>query len=135
MSTLGVKVKLHAQYRKGYDLIDLTTKAYVRSYQLGMAGIDMGDQILETGADFYLKSHFTKWYNTYFFAVCDFMVLNSYVAWNISAREHKSKHNILRKCDFYANLAEEITHFTDLDTEVAQNKEVMTLDMYCGTIF
>ena len=34
------------------------------------------------------------------------------------------------KYDVYASLAEEMTHITDLDVEVAQNKEVQTPNMY-----
>ena len=96
VSIVGVKGKLPIQRRKGSDLIYLTTKACVKSYQLGMGDVDRGDQIRETGASLCQNSHFKKRYNKYVFAVCDFMVLNSFIAWNMSTCERKSKKNVLQ---------------------------------------
>ena len=50
-----------------------------------MGGVDRSDQYRERGSGFASKSHYKKWYKKAYFAVMDFMVLNSYFAWNMSA--------------------------------------------------
>ena len=93
VSTLGVKGKTPVSRRKGPVMIDLTTEMSVRKYQKGMGGIDRGDQCRETGAGFCRKAHFKKWYKKSYFAICDFMLLNSFIAWNIAAGERGTKKN------------------------------------------
>ena len=55
-----------------------------------MHAVDRGDQYRELGADFASKSHYKKWYKKAFFAVLDFMLLNSFFAWNMAAMTHNS---------------------------------------------
>ena len=126
VSTLGVRGKVELQRRSGAKLIDLETEQCVREYQLGMGGVDRGDQIRETGAGFCRKAHFKKWYKKSFFAVCDFMLLNSFLAWNLAAKEYKSGKRNIKKCDYYAALAEELIQFSDTGANFAENLEVMT---------
>ena len=126
VSTLGVRGKVELQRRSGAKLIDLETEQCVREYQLGMGGVDRGDQIRETGAGFCRKAHLKKWNNKSFFVVCDFMLLNSFLAWNLAAKEYKSGKRNIKKCDYYAALAEELIQFSDTGANFAENLEVMT---------
>ena len=86
-------------------MIDLTTEMAGRKYQKGMGGVDRGDQHRETGAGFCRKAHFKKWYKKSFFAICDFMLLNSFIAWNIGASNRNTKKNALLKSNFNAVVA------------------------------
>ena len=58
------------------------------------------------------------------------MLLNSYIAWNLATCERKYKKSSLRKCNFYAALAEEMTIFGDVDVLNTQSKEFMSPYMY-----
>ena len=108
VSTLGVGGIVPVKRRFGADIIDLSTKKCVREYQKFMGGVDRGDQIRETGAGFCRKSHFKKWYSKSFFAVCDFMLLNSYLSWNLAtdSTERNGKRH-LWTFQFYSTFAED----------------------------
>ena len=73
-----------------------------------MVGIDIVDQIREKGVSFCRRAYFHKWCKKLSVTICNFMLLNSYIAWNMAANERYLKGKILCKCDFYAWLAEEI---------------------------
>jgi len=111
-------------------MIDLTTEMAVRKYQKGMGGVDRGDQQRETGAGFCRKAHFKKWYKKSFMAICDFMLLNSFIAWNMAAGERHSKKKRLLKSDFNAVVAEEMLAFTEFDYTRAQGTTIMSDEMY-----
>ena len=111
-------------------MIDLTMEIAVRKYQKGMGGVDRGDQQRETGAGFCRKAHFKKWYKKSFFAICDFMLLNSFIAWNMAAAERRSTKKRLVKSDFNTVVAEEMLVFSDLDYRRAQATTIMSEHMY-----
>ena len=80
----------------------------LKQYQDGMGGVDHGDQYREIGLDFASKSYCKKWYKHVFFRICDFMLLNSYFAWNMSLTDSnvKGQHH-MKKDQFYAAIAED----------------------------
>ena len=88
------------------------TENCIHAYQLGMVGIDIVNQIREKGVSFCRRAYFHKWCKKLSVTICNFMLLNSYIAWNMVVDERYSKKKILRKYDFYAGLAEEMTYFT-----------------------
>ena len=100
-----------------------------------MGGVDRGDQLRETGAGFCRKAHFHKWYKKSFMAIADFMILNSYVAWNMAANEKYTTIKPLRKYNFHAGLAEEMTHFTETDAMTCQDAELMIGSTYCAPVY
>ena len=57
VSTLGVRGKVCIQRRSGANILELDTEMCAREYQLGMGGVDRGDQMRETGAGFCRKAH------------------------------------------------------------------------------
>ena len=75
----------------------------LEAYQQGMDAVDRSDQYSERGARFASKSHNKKWYKKAFFAILDFMVLNSFFAWNMSAEEIEDRFHVKRS-DYYAAL-------------------------------
>ena len=112
VSTLGSHGRVDVSRRVGSQMKLFTTEKCIRSYQENMGGVDRGDQIRDMGAGFCRKAHFKKWYKKTYFSILDFMLLNSYIAWGMAAGARSSKKNLLRKCDFYACLAEEFIHFS-----------------------
>ncbi|KAL3791017.1 hypothetical protein HJC23_003006 [Cyclotella cryptica] len=77
-----------------------------------MDAIDRSDQYRERGPGFACKAHYKKWYKKAYFAILDFMVLNSFFAWNMSVAEVVGRLKVKRS-DFYAVLAEEMIEFVD----------------------
>ena len=53
-----------------------------------------------------VERHIKKMVQKYFFALCDFMILNSFLARNLAAKEYRSEKRNTKKCDYYAALAE-----------------------------
>ena len=118
--TLGDKGILNINCHIGPEILDDITKQCIREYQLYLAGVDRGNQIRETGAGFYRKAYFKKWYKKSFFAICNFMQLNSYIAWNLAIDNgHKSTKRPLYKFEFNTVLAEEMLPFTEEDSSNA----------------
>ena len=125
VSTLGLSGKVNISRRLGQNVVEISTEKCIREYQLYMGGVDRGDQIRETGAGFCRKAHFKKWYKKSFFAICDFMLLNSYIAWNLAAKSRNSYNKReLQKHEFYAAFAEELLCVNDSDVEEAYTNEL-----------
>ena len=125
VSTLGLSGKVQINRRVGQNIVEFSTERCIREYQLYMGGVDRGDQIRETGAGFCRKAHFKKWYKKSFFAICDFMLLNSYIAWNLAAKcRRTTKKRPLQKHEFYVAYAEELLSFTDTEVEAAYTREL-----------
>ena len=81
-----------------------------------MYGVDRGDQYRECGGGFAKKAHYKKWYKKAYFAVLDFMLLNGFFAWNMSAKENPNLERMkVKKSAFYAAVAEEMIAFTEDD--------------------
>jgi Transposase IS4 len=60
----------------------------VRKYQQDMGSIDHSDQIRMHGGGFSNKAHFKKWYKKVYLAIIlDILMVNSYIAWNMSCAE------------------------------------------------
>ena len=79
------------QRRQGSVVLNLTCEISLKQYQDGIGGVDYGDQYQEIGAGFASKSHYKKWHKHVFFGICDFMLLNSYFAWNMSLTDSNVK--------------------------------------------
>ena len=73
--------------RRGADNLNLFVEKSLQRYQEGMNGVDRGDQSRECGAGFAAKAHYKKWYKKGDMAVQDFMLLNSFYAWNMAAAD------------------------------------------------
>ena len=90
VSTLGVKSLVNIERRVGSKIRVFTTEQSVKKYQMHMGGVDKEDQLRELGAKFCNKAHFKKWYKKTFFAVLDFMLLNSYIGWQLASEQSMS---------------------------------------------
>ena len=77
-----------------------------------MDGVDRSDQYRERGAGFASKAHYKMWYKKAFFAILDFMVLNSFFTLNMSAEEIEDWLHVKRS-DYYAALVEELMAYVD----------------------
>lgn len=56
-------------------------------YQQDMGSIDRSDQMRMHGGGFSNKAHFKKWYKKVYLAILDCMLVNSWIAWNLSVDE------------------------------------------------
>ena len=112
-STLEVSGRVPVDRRSGNDILHLTVEKSLKYYQEGMGGVDRGDQYRELGAGFATKAHYKKWYKKAFFAVLDFMLLNSFFAWNMAAEDPVLNRFRLPKDKYYAALAEEMCLYKD----------------------
>ena len=115
VSSLGVHGTVEIERRISSEKKSFTTEACVRRYQENMGGVDRGDQMRERGAGFCRKAHFKKWYKKSFFAILDFMLLNSHIAWEMASKVRKARIHSQQRCDFYACVAEELMNFRFLD--------------------
>jgi len=83
-------------------------------YQQTMFGVDKGDQMRLHGGGFARKAHFQKWYKRSFMAIMDFMLLNSLIKWNMSAKERPDLHRCkFSRHDFYTWIAEALLQYED----------------------
>jgi len=113
-STLGVSGLVPVSRRSGARILQLTVEKSLRMYQMHMDGVDRADQYREMGAGFATKGHFKKWYKKAYFAVMDFMLLNSFFAWNMSVAENPTMGRLkLKKWQFYSVVAHEMMTFVD----------------------
>ena len=94
VSTLGTHGKVDIDRRVSSKIKVFMTEKCIKAYQENMGGVGRGDQVRDMGAGFCRKAHFKKWYKKTFFSVLDFMLLNSYIAWGMSAG--------LRSSNFFA---------------------------------
>ena len=95
--------------RVGPNIVEFKVESVLWAYQEFMDVVDRGDQIRKVPSRFAFKAHYKK----AFFAVLDFMVLNSLFAWNMSANDAILKYLRVTKYAFYTALAEEMITFVD----------------------
>ena len=69
----------------GSEKRELTCPVPLIRYQNNMGGVDNGDQMRFQFGGFANVTHFKKWYKKAGLAILDCMLLNSYIAWNLSA--------------------------------------------------
>ena len=126
MSTLGVSGLVPVSRRRGAENLNLFVEIALRRYQEGMDGVDRGDQSRECGAGFAAKAYYKKWYKKGDLAVQDFMILNSFYAWNMAAEDPSLKRMKLSLWGYYAVAAEEMIVYED--TEFASGPSGLDLD-------
>ena len=127
-STLEVSGEVDVKRRSGSNILDLKVEKALREYQEYMDGVDRGDQYRETGSGFATKAHYKKWYKKAYFAILDFMILNAFFAWNMSAEEEPTLNRWkVKKWQFNAALAEEMIAYVDTEqSEDANRREAGT---------
>ena len=116
-STLGVGVSgfVPVSRRRGAENLNLFVEKALRRHQEGMDGVDRGDQSRECGAGFAAKAHYKKWYKKGDMAVQDFMLLNSFYAWNMAAADPSLNCMKLTSWEYYAVAAEEMIVYEDTE--------------------
>lgn len=132
VSTSGVGGIGSVKHRTGDEIMDPQTEICIREYQKYMGGVDRGDQIHKTSAVFCRKSLFKKWYKKVCFAVCDFMLLSSYLSWDLavdSKQRHGKRH--IRKCQFYSAFVEELIAFLEEDHLTNYQLDIGICDIKC----
>jgi len=78
-----------------------------------MGSIDRNDQMRVHGGGFSQKAHFKKWYKKVYLAVMDCMLLNSWIAWNLSTeRLARSGRRKLKQCEFFNYIAETFLNYS-----------------------
>ena len=84
ISSLSKLEKMEVTQHRGQELITVQCPKYITKYQHNMDEFDRGYQLLEHGAGFSDKAHFKKWYKIGLLDICDFGLLNSNIACNMS---------------------------------------------------
>jgi hypothetical protein len=78
-----------------------------------MFGVDKADQLRAAGGGFALKAHYKKWYKKGFFAILDCMLLNAYIAWNLSTSTARLNRQPLKRHQFYTYFAERLLNYKE----------------------
>jgi hypothetical protein len=87
----------------------------LKVYHRFMFAVDKGDQSRMHLGGFARKAHFQKWYKKSFFAILDCMLLNGWVAWNMSAIDSPQlRRKTLQRYEFYEWIS---THFLEFEEE------------------
>ena len=85
-------------------------------YQTNMGGIDNGDQMRCHMGGFATHVHFKKWYKKAGLGIMDTMLLNSFIAWNMSAGDRvRSRRTKLSRHEFYTVVAQEMCSYVHAD--------------------
>ena len=93
-------------------------------YQENMYGVDKGDQIRAHFGGFSSKAHYQKWYKKGFFAILDMMLMNSYISWNMAAKEYQRLElPELSRHDFYWYIAQRMLNYAKHTTTGPQSPE------------
>ena len=129
VTTLGEEQVGKVHRRSGADRGEFPCPKAIIHYQKNMGAVDKGDQIRLLGGGFAAKSHFKKWYKKCFMGILDFMMLNAYIAWNLTVEEtgHRRRGGViwkrqarllqrrhLRRHEFYSILAQEMMEYEDV---------------------
>ena len=114
--TLQVSGLTPVVQRSGSNVLNLSVKKALKLFQEGMDAVDRNDQYQERGSGFASKSHYKKWYKKAFFGIIDFMVLNSFFAWNMSIGEVENRLRITR-AEVFAALSKEMIGYVDAQGE------------------
>ena len=104
LSTLQLSGEDVCSRRSGSNILYLSVPKALKAYQQGMGAVDRCDQYQERGAGFAAKSHYQKWYKKTYMAILDFMLVNSFFAWNMSVPEVEGRMKVTRH-EFYAALS------------------------------
>ena len=104
--------------RRGQDIHQDVCTEDLTEYHQNIDSVDQGNHFRENGAGFTSKAHFKKWYKCGNLGLCDFGLLNSQIAWNMSC-EWIVAHGVqiwdtLKKWMLSAILDEEFMNFTDV---------------------
>lgn len=98
----------------GSQKVDFDCPNALIQYQKNMFGVDKGDQMRTHGAGFSNKVHFKKWYKRVYLAILDCGLLNTLVAWNLSAEDHTLRsRKTLRRHELYAYIAQSLCDYVD----------------------
>ena len=96
----------------GPNKVELLCPVPLIRYQQNMGGVDNGDQMRLQFGGFGTKVKFKKWYKKAAFGIMDVMLLNSYIAWNLSAGERaRSRRSKLTRCGYYTVVAQQMCEF------------------------
>lgn len=89
----------------------------IRKYQQDMGSVDRNDQMRMHGGGFSNKVHFKKWYKKVYLAVFDCMMLNAYIAWNMSVSVMKRRgRRELKRHDFFQYIFEHMLSYRSPNT-------------------
>ena len=113
--------KTEVTQRRGQEIINVQCPIDITEYQQNMDGVDRGDQLRQHGADFSAKAHFRKWHKRGHFGICDFSLLNSHIAHNLSCERmvHRGQEICwpLKKWEFCVDAAEEMIAYYVVDPQ------------------
>lgn len=88
--------------------------AVVRKYQQDMGSIDRNDQMRMHGGGFSNKAHFKKWYKKVYLAILDCMLLNSWIAWNMSVDESpRTGRRKLKRHEFFQYVSQSLLDYRE----------------------
>ena len=98
-----------------------------------MNAIDVIDYHQKIGGGLAQAAHYKKWYKKTHHAICDFMIHQGRVGWNMSAEENRQlRRRELTTWEFQAVLAEELIAYVDNELEVVatQNAEASAMTLF-----
>jgi hypothetical protein len=89
----------------------------LKVYHRFMFAVDKGDQSRMHLGGFARKAHFQKWYKKSFFGILDCMLLNSWIAWNMSMEEMPLlRRNKFERFEFYEWIATAFLEYSEDET-------------------
>lgn len=99
----------------GSDKMTFDCPRVLIRYQQTMGAIDKGDQMRSHGGGFAARGHFKKWYKRVYLAIMDCGLLNSYLAWNLAAKDPQTRRRFRRfeRHVFFSCVAEEMMTFEE----------------------
>jgi len=122
ISTLGISGITQVERRIGAEKQMIQCEENIKRYVDKMNGIDIIDYHQKIGGGFARLSHYKKWYKKTHHAICDLMVHNGRVGWNMSCKENRRlRRRELTTWEFQAVLAEEFIAYVDEDSDAKQS--------------
>ena len=100
----------------GSKKIEFNCPNILKMYQQTMGAIDRGDQMRVQGGGFATHVHFKKWYKRTYLAILDCMLLNAYIAWNLSTKPGPNRapgRMELTRAKFYTIVAQEMCAYEE----------------------
>ena len=94
--------------QRGSTQLEIDCPDNIQEYQRSMYGVDKHDQLRAVGGGFAKKAHFKKWYKKTLLGVFDMMLVNSYIAWNMSLQTRK-----LTRHEFFHCVAQQLIEYKD----------------------
>ena len=118
ISTLSISGVTTVERRIGAEKKQIQCEENIIRYVDKMNGVDVVDYHQKIAGGLAKVGHYKKWYKKTHNAICDFMIHQGRVGWNMSADENEHlQRRELTTWEFQAVLAEELIAFVDVERD------------------